>query len=191
MIDSPRHDLDEVIDRVAAKMVAVPDDAGLLSRTMARLPGRTATPWFLSMRVQVAAAAAVGLVAFLSARPSPDYETMPDPAAKLVVEPVDLTVPTPVPPAPSVPVASHRRPAPTFAKAPVRKPDSRLRQGSGAQARLPEASRDDHERSLRPVDAVDAMELVGILTTSIAVESAAAIEPIVLTQLALDTEGEE
>ena len=50
-----RHELDAAIDRVAERMVAVPEDSSLLARTMTQLPERQATPWFLGMRVQLVA----------------------------------------------------------------------------------------------------------------------------------------
>ena len=69
MTKSPRHELDELIDRVAAKMVAIDGDGGVVERVMAQLPQRAVTPWLLAWPAQLAAGAALVLVAFLWARP--------------------------------------------------------------------------------------------------------------------------
>lgn len=176
MSESSRHDLDELIDRVAAKMVAVDADAGTLRRVLTQLPERVTTPWFLSVRVQLAAAAVMVVVAFLYARPSRKMTSI---AALPVAEPA---------------VVAGLRPvevSPQLVAVPI--PDPRLRQGYGGPARMSAGTveRPDHERSLPPVSAVEALELDGIAPSPIDVESAAAIAPLVLTELALEPEGEE
>ena len=70
MIDAPRRELDGEIDRVAAKLVAVTENERLMQQVMMRLPDRTASPWLAAMPVQLAAAAALLLLAFLYARPA-------------------------------------------------------------------------------------------------------------------------
>lgn len=177
MIASPRRELDEAIDRVAAKLVAVDEDAAVLRRVMARLPERKATPWFMAKPVQLAAATALVIIAFVFARPSHELVSI---AALPLAERAAVIEPRPV------------EVSPQLVAAPIPDPRFHLRQGSGGQARLPAMSidRSDHERSLPPVDAAEAIELVGIATPSIDVESATAIEPIVLTELALEPQGD-
>jgi hypothetical protein len=173
MNESPRFDLDAAIDRVAARLVAVPEDAGLLSRTLARLPERQATPWFMTFRVQLAAAVAVLLVAFVFARPSP--EPAGTDAARAVVA------------APAVaPIADARIPDPAFAEA-VGKPGSRL---ATPVSRLAVERREDHERSLAPVAAIEALELIGIAPLAMELEATPAPEPLVVTEIALDPKGD-
>jgi len=176
-----RHELDAAIDRVAERMVAVPEDSGLLARTMTQLPERQATPWFLGMRVQLVAAAAIVLVAFIYARPSRQVTSN-------VVPQVAVTAPT---------VA--RTPDPSFAKATEGRPGSRIpvaappvaRRLPTPASRLPVERRpEDHERSLAPVDAIDALELIGIAPSAIEIETAAALDPLVLPELALDSKGD-
>ncbi len=179
MTNAPRHDLDEAIDRVAAKMVAIDDDAGLLQAAITRLPDRESRPWFLRMPVQATAAAALVLTAFLWARP------IDRPALPIAIAPIQASAP---------PVVAARMVVPATRRPDVRIPDPgpHLRQGYGGQARLPAVSTDrpDHERSLAPVAPIDAIELGGIATPSIDLASPAAIAPLVLTELALDTEGD-
>jgi hypothetical protein len=184
MIESPRPDLDAAIDRVAAKLVEVRGDEELLARTMAHLPERKATPWFLAMRVQLVAAAAVVLVAFIFARPSREL-LRPEGPQVAVSAPAVAPIPDPRPLVPD-----SRLPTPAFAKATAGKPDSRLRQGYGGQARLPAERREDHERSLAPVAAIDAIELGGIAPPAMELDAAAALEPLVLRELALDIKGD-
>lgn len=181
MNESARRELDAAIDRVAARMVAVPEDSSLLSRTMARLPERQVTPWFMTFRMQIAAAAAALLIAFVFARPS--QEPASTDAARVAVAIAPM-------PGPRIP-----------------DPGSRLRQGDGGQARIPDPlpaiarqvpprrapvvlDRPDHERSLAPVDAIDALELIGIAPPAMELDATTAPAPLVLPELALDTKGD-
>lgn len=181
MIERPRHDLDEAIDRVAAKMVAADADAGVLHRVLAQLPERAATPWFLRWPVQAAAAAAIVLVAFLFARPSRELVSIATPPLAeraVVTEPRPIVVP------------------PQLAAAPVPVPRSLLLQRFGRQALIPDLRsplpdpRPDHARSLPPVDAIGALELVQIAPPAMELEATAVMEPLVLPELALDPQGE-
>jgi hypothetical protein len=170
-----RHDLDAAIDRVAERMVAVPEDSGLLARTIERLPERQATPWFLAMPVQVIAAAAVVLVAFLYARPAQEL-SRPEASQAAVTAPastpaLDARIPAPEPRVPDL------------AAAPV------ARQAQSRPAPLV-MDRADHDRSLAPVDAIDALELVGIVPPAMELDAATAPAPLVLPELALDTKGD-
>jgi hypothetical protein len=174
MIESPRHDLDAAIDRVAERMVAVPDDTRLLARTMTQLPERQATPWFLAMRVQLVAAAAVVLVAFLFARPA---QELPRPAVSQVAVTAAAVPPTP----------DARTPDPGARVPAVRAVVSRL---PTPGSRLPAERREDHERSLAPVAAIDALELVGIAPLAMELDAAAAPEALVVPELALDIKGD-
>lgn len=168
MIESPRHELDEAIDRVAAKMVAADEDAAVLQRVMARLPDRSTAPWFFAWPVQLAAGAALVLVAFLWARP---LERQVVPAVNPVARAAEAAA-----------VAAIVEPA--AQRADVRIPDR--------GPRIPRASLDrpDHERSLPPVDIVAVIELDAIVTPAIDLAAPAALEPLVLTELALDTKGD-
>jgi hypothetical protein len=180
-----RHDLDAAIDRVAERMVAVPEDSGLLARTIERLPERQATPWFLAMRVQVIAAAAVVLVAFLYARPAQEL-------SRPVASQVAVTAPA------STPVVDARIPDPAFAEATADRPGSRVPDLAAApvarqaQSRPlpPVVDRADHDRSLAPVDAIDALELVGIAPLAMELDAATSPAPLVVPELALDTKGD-
>jgi hypothetical protein len=174
MSQPSRHDLDAIIDRVAERMVAVPEDASLLARTIERLPERQATPWFLAMRVQLIAAAAIVLVAFLFARPG---QELPRPEVSQVavtapsIAPIpDARIPDPGPRTPAVDAVVSRLPTP--------------------DSRLPIERREDHERSLAPVDAIDALELVGIAPPAMELDATTAPAPLVLPELALDTKGD-
>lgn len=169
MTNAPRHDLDEAIDRVAAKMVAIDDDAGLLQAAIARLPDRESRSWFLRMPVQATAAAALVLAAFLWARP------IDRPALPIAIAPIQASAP---------PVVAARMVVPATRRPDVRIPDP------GPRIAAVAVDRPDHERSLAPVDPIEAIELGGIATPSIDLESPAAIAPLVLTELALDTEGD-
>jgi hypothetical protein len=178
-----RHDLDAVIDRVAERMVAVPEDSGLLARTIERLPERQATPWFLAMPVQLIAAAAVVLVAFLYARPAQELSR---PEASQVA----VTAPA------STPVVDARIPDPAFAEATADRPGSRIPAAArvARQARSRPSplviDRPDHDRSLAPVDAIDALELVGIAPLAMELDAATSPAPLVVPELALDTKGD-
>lgn len=171
MNESSRHELDAAIDRVAARMVAVPEDAGLLSRTIAHLPERQLTPWFMAFRVQMAAAAALLLVAFVFARPS--QESMgPD-----VLET-----------APSAPVIA--RIADPGSRIPATDPTPAVARQVPLRRVPVVLDRPDHERSLAPVDAIDALELVGIAPLTLEIDATAAPEPLVVPELALDPKGD-
>lgn len=171
MIESPRSELDAAIDRVAARMVDVPEHPGLLSRTLARLPEREVTPWFMAFRVQMAAAAAVLFLAFVFARPLREARSVEWP-------PLAVASPNVVSPAVV---------APASAKPEVHEVAFRL---PASDSRLPALERPDHERSLAPVEAIDALELVGIAPPAMELDAATALEPLVLPELALDTKGD-
>jgi len=178
MNQPPRHDLAAVIDRVAERMVAVPEDSSILARTIAQLPERKATPWFLAMRVQLVVAAAVVLVAFLFASPSRELPRHEGPQVAAVARAV-----APVPdPRPLIPAPRSPLPAPrslvTDRRSPIPEPRSLI------------PDRPDHDRSLAPVAAIDALELGGIAPSAMELDAAAALEPLVLPQLALDTKGD-
>ncbi|MGE0865311.1 MAG: hypothetical protein AB7P34_15565 [Vicinamibacterales bacterium] len=179
---SPRHDLDQAIDRVAAKMVAAPDGDDFVHQVLAELPEREASRWFHAWPARLAVGAALVLVAFVYARPA--REAGPGEAPRLAVAAtvpaVPVAEPAPLPPAmpTAVPAGAHRSLIPD-PRSPI--PDPRFP--------IPDP-RSDHERSLAPVDPIAALELAGIATPSIDLESPAAIEPLVLTELALDIEGD-
>jgi hypothetical protein len=168
--------VDEAIDRVAAKMVAM-DEADILPAVMARLPARAATPWFMAMPVQLAAAAALVVIAFLSARPSREVklpESLPVMGQTSIEWPsLDAT--------PALVAALTPDP-----RSPI--PDSRplLRQGFGGQAPIPE----DHEFGLAPVPAIHALELDEIAPAAMELDAASSLAPLVLADLALDTQGD-
>lgn len=181
MIESPRHELDDAIDRVAAKLVAVTDDGRVLQQVMTRLPERTASPWFAAMPLHLAAGAALVLIAFVYPRSSREPAPLePQPVA--VRAPGDVLEPAP----------GRRNPA-VATRLPT--PDSRLRRGFhlrqgfggrvGGQARLPRVALDrpDHERSLAPVDAIEALELSAIAAPALELDTAAAFDPLVLTEV--------
>ena len=187
MNKTPRHDLDEAIDRVAAKMVAFDDDARVLQAAITRLPDRESRAWFLRMPVQATAAAVLVLAALLWARP------IDRPAMPMASAPIQATAP---------PLVSARMVVPASRRADVRIPEtvslipvprspipdtrSLLRQGFGGQAPIPE----DHERSLAPVDPIEAIALSEIAAPAIELDAPALLAPLVLTELALDTEGD-
>lgn len=185
MSESPRHGLDEAIDRVAAKMVAADADAGVLHRVLAQLPERVATPWFLRLPVQATAAAAIVAAALVYPRPSREFaplESAPVAMAKPAEVRPEAAVGEPVLAAvPRLPTPD-RLPTPTFARATVGRPDSRLPAVS--------LDRPDHERSLAPVDAIEAIELGGIAPSAMELGAASVLEPLVLTDLSLETEGD-
>lgn len=175
MTESPRHDLDDPIDRVAAKMVAVEGDGDVMARMMTQLPERGAPLWFMAWPMQLAAGFALVLLAFVWARPLGSPATSgaglvaqpPEPTARLevaIAEPPSLRVDVRVP-----------------------GPGSLLRQGYGGKALIPE----DHERSLAPVDAIDPLELDGIAPMTMELDAAASLEPLVLTDLVLDLKGDQ
>jgi len=182
MIESPRHDLDQAIDRVAAKMVAADADAGVLQRVLAQLPERAATPWFLRLPVQATAAAAIVAVALVYPRTSRELapvESGFESAPLALAQPAEVRE-TPV--GEPVLAAVRRLPTPTSAKATVGRPDSRLPAVS--------LDRPDHARSLAPVDAIGALELVEIAPPAMELEATAALEPLVLPELALVPQGD-
>jgi hypothetical protein len=177
MNESPRHELDAAIDRVAARMVAAPEDPMLLSRTLAQLPERQVTPWFMTVRVQVAAAAAVLLAAFVFARPAQEPALI-DAARAVTASPVPWIPDARIPdPGSRIPAASPAVQA-VVPRLPTR------------DSRLPASIREDHERSLTPVDAIDALELVGIAPLAMELEATPAPVPLVVTELALDPKGD-
>ncbi len=173
MIESPRHELDDAIDRVAAKLVAAADDSRVLQQVMSRLPERTSSPWFAAMPVQLATAAALVLIAFFYPRASRE-------SAPLELKPVAVGAPVMVPVPP---------PAPRLRRG------FHLRQGFGGrvggQAQLPRVvpDRPDHEHGLAPVEAIEAIELSSITAPSLEVDAAAAPEPLVLAELPLASDA--
>lgn len=192
MSESPRHGLDEAIDRVAAKMVAADADAGVLHRVLAQLPERVATPWFLRLPVQATAAAAIVAAALVYPRPSREFaplESAPVAMAKPAEVRPEAAVGEPVLAAvPRLPTPD-RLPTPTFARATVGRPDSRL---PSAAPGLPAAAPDrpDHERSLAPVATIAALELDEIAPSAMELDATAALEPLVLPELALVPQGD-
>ncbi len=164
MIEAPRHDLDEAIDRVAAKMVAIDDDAGALQAVMSRLPERESRPWFLTVPVQLAAGAALVLIAFVWARPS-DPQGMP-----IALAPIAATAP---------PLVTARLVEPASFRPVVRIPDP--------ESRIPAITidRPDHEFSLPPVDALEAIELSALTTPALELAATPLFAPLVLTDLPL------
>lgn len=169
MIESPRHELDQAIDRVAAKMVAAPGTDDLLHQVIARLPERETTPWFLTMRVQLIAAAAIVVMAFLYARPA--SENAP-------VEVPEFAAAAPV----VSPIPELRSTLPVVSPAATRQ----LVSGPRAVA----LDRPDHERSLAPMGAIEALELTEIAAPPLAVDAPAVLQPLVLTDLTLAPEGD-
>jgi len=169
MIEAPRHDLDEAIDRVAAKLVAASDDDGLLPQVMARLPERGATSWFLTVPSRVAAALALVLLAFLYARPAREVV----PPGLLVVE---------HPSAAALPLGA----VPHAATAPIPDPRSRI---PDPRSLIPDPrsliDRSDHEFSLPPVDALEAIELSALTTPALELAATPLFAPLVLTDLPL------
>ena len=168
MSDAPRHELDQAIDRVAARMVAVPDDASLLSRTMAQLPDRQVMSWFVAWPAQLTAGAALILATFLWARPGDRVMNAPGPV-----------VPAAASPLAAAPVAVVTAPV---VVALVPGPGSRIPAGA--------LNREDRGHGLAPIDAIDAIELVGIATPAIELDATSPLEPLVVPELALDTKGE-
>lgn len=164
MIEAPRQPLDDEIDRVAATLVALPDDDRLLQRVMARLPERAASPWFMAMPVQAAAGAALVLMAFLYAR-SPQEHAPFDSQPQSQLRPLAQGKPTPEHRAAIVRATGMRSPIPNS-----RSPIS-----------------EDHERSLAPVDVIEGLELSTIGAPALEV-AAADLEPLVLTELVLASE---
>ncbi len=170
MIDSSRHELDEAIDRVAAQMVAAPGDDRMLQQVLAQLPERPASPWFLAKPVQLTAAAALVLFAFIYAR------------AEREAAPIELRQAAVDAPVPSQPP----RPRPHTTQAVTA--DSRL---ATPVSRLSSAmDRTDHERSLVPIDVIEPMELGAIAAPALELDAPASLEPLVLTDLSLATKGE-
>lgn len=163
MNESPRHELDDAIERVAAKLVAVTDDSRVLQQVMTRLPERTASPWFAAVPMQLAAAAALVLIAFFYPRASRE-------SAPLELKPVAVEAPVivPVPP-----------PAPRSTAEASRLPT--------ADSRLPRVAPDrpDHEFSLASVEAIEALEISAIAAPPLELDTAAAFDPLVLTELPL------
>lgn len=183
MSESPRHRLDADIDRVAARMVAVPDDASLLLRTLARLPERHLTPWFMALPVQMAAAAAVLLVTFFFARPAQELATHEGMQA-VVTAPGNTALPDARTPELAVAAATVGTPGsriPAPAAAPV------ARQAPSRPAAL---DRPDHEHSLAPVDAIDALELVGIAPPAMELHATPAPAALVVPEITFDTKGD-
>lgn len=163
MIESPRHELDDAIDRVAAKLVAVTDDTHVLQQVMTRLPERTPSPWFAAMPVQLAAGAALVLLAFWYPRSSREPAPI-EPPRVAVIAPVESPIP-----APRSPIPDTLRDRTVRALAAVDRPD--------------------HERSLAPVDAIGALELNSIAAPALELDGAAALEPLVLTELPLASDA--
>lgn len=176
MIESPRRELDQAIDRVAAKLVAAPGGGDFLQQVIARLPEREATSWFLTMRVQLIAAAAIVLVAFLYARPSREGAPVEVPEFAAVA-PVFSPIPDP-----GSLIPDPRSPIPVVTSTATRRP--------GLGHRPVAVDRPDHERSLAPVDAIEAIELTEIAAPALAIDAPATLQPLVLTDLALDPEGD-
>ena len=174
MIEAPRHGLDEAIDRVAAKLVAVTDDVGLLQQVMARLPERESPSWFLALPVQLAAGAALLLLAFLWARP---VEKPMSPSVS-----ADARIHS----ATRLEEAGPPHLEPLVADARIPNPGSRLRRGFGGQARIPVVALDrpDHEHSLAPVAPPVALELTSIAPWALEPHAAVVLAPLVLTELA-------
>jgi hypothetical protein len=172
MIESPRRDLDAAIDRVAARLVEVRGNEELLPRTIAQLPARQTTPWFLAMRVQLAAAAVVMLVAFLVARSSREVPRLEAPHVAAIA-------------GAESPIPGPRSPIPDPGS-PIPDPRSLI---PAPRSAVPDP-RSDHERGLAPVAAIDAIELSGIAPPAMELDAAAALEPLVLPELALDNKGD-
>lgn len=168
MIESPRHQLDEAIDRVAAKLVAAPGDDRVLQTVIARLPDRESRSWFLKMPVQATAAAALVLMAFLWARPSEP------PALPIALAPIAASAP---------PVITARMVEPASLRPVIRIPDPGPRIPAGA------SDRPDHEFSLPPVAALEAIELGALTTPAFAPVAMEALAPLVLTDLPLASDS--
>ena len=163
MINAPRPDLDAAIDRVATRLVALPEAAGLLPRVLARLPERASSPWWVAMPVQLAAGAALVLMAFLWARP----------------------LDGPAPPV-TQSVAWIPEPAPHPAESQVAAPASLIR-----ETRRPAVAfdRPDHERSLAPVEPLPALAFESIAPMALEPEATVVLAPLVLTDLPLASES--
>ena len=168
MIEAPRHDLDEAIDRVAAKMVAVPGESRMLQQVIERLPERATSPWFLTVPGQLAVGAALVWIAFVWARPS-DPQEMP-----IALAPVAATAP---------PLVTARLVEPASFRPIVRIPDP--------ESRIPAMTidRPDHERSLAPVEALMALELGSIAAPVLEPEAAVVFAPLVLSELVLASDS--
>ena len=169
MSESPRHDFDRAIDRVAAQLVAVREDSDLLPHVMARLPERAPSTWFLAMPVQLAAGAALVLLAFLYGRPSREVTRRESLAVTAGASAIEAR-----------PLEAPRRPV----AAPIPDPRSLIRDPRSPIPALALA-RPDYDRSLAPVEALEGLELRAIAAPFLEIDAAAVIAPLVLSELPL------
>lgn len=167
MMESPRHDLDAAIDRVAATLVEVRPDDQLLTRALASLPERSASPWFLRLQVQAAAAAALLLLAWVYASPSREQ----DPAA-------------PLPVAARVSPAEAPLVAPRAASAAIP-----TRQSLIPDPRSPIPHSPDHDYGLPPVGPLPALVLESMEPVALHPEAVTTLAPLVVTELTVADES--
>lgn len=173
MTEPTRDPLDQAIDRVAARLVSVDHDASMAERIVARLPERSGWgDWPRVLAPQAALAAVlIGAVLVWTMRGREEGVRNPAPS---VAEAGGAS-----PDGASVPGAAAR------ADATVNAPRLAARRVTPAPAAWPV----DHERSLAPVDAPVALEVVSLASPSLPDEAFVVLAPIVLTELPLSGES--
>ena len=171
-MSAERDRLDEIIDRSAARLVAVEPDAGLVERIVHQLPEREtpARRVMLTWLPQCAAVAAVivAIVIWNRERPDSDATNIPQTgpwAFVLLPASIDAVEPT-VTASPQVVTLGR----------PVARPA------------MPDTGLLDHERSLAFVERPDFLALPSIGAPSLEPEDALMLAPLVLTELPLSGE---
>jgi hypothetical protein len=178
MSDPTRDPLDQVIDRVAARMVSVDHDEAMADRIVARLPERSGLGGWSRVLLPQAAVAGALIVAALVWTTRNRERVVPNP----------VTVPSraeagvaarEVPAVPAVPATA------ADVNAPIQAAGMVVRRVTPAAAPLPA----DHERSLAPVGEPKPLEVVSLASPSLPEEAFVVLAPIVLTELPLSGES--
>ena len=175
MSDPMRDELDQAIDRVAARLVSVDHDAAMVERIVTRLPERSRAGGWLRVLVPQAAVGAALIVAALVWTTRDGEQVVGDLAPAPAVARAG-TAPDEVPAMPALPVT---------ASAPVHATRMAARRATPAAPALPV----DHEFSLAPVEAPKPLEVVSLASPSLPEEAFVVLAPIVLTELPLSGES--
>ncbi|MDO8677921.1 MAG: hypothetical protein Q7R30_05060 [Acidobacteriota bacterium] len=175
MSDPTRDPLDQAIDRVAARLVSVDHDDAMVQRLVARLPERSGVGGWLRVLVPQAAVATALVIAALVWTTSNREQVVRDPVAAPSVAAAGVAArDVPAVPAPIVGAAA---------------PAEATRVAARGVTETAMAEPADHERSLAPVAALVALEVVSLASPSLPEEAFVVLAPIVLTELPLSGES--
>ncbi len=168
-----RDHLDAAIDRVAARMVALPDDGEMTLRIVSALPERSSRlRWLMPQFAAIGALALAALAITVVLRTFDDRSTTVLRSAVLRSPAVEL----------ATAAVEHRT---------TREPASNVRRTFAAPSQNDRRTTDvpDHERSLPAIAAIRSLDFDSLAPVSLPEDAALTLEPLVIADLPLTADS--